>query len=204
MLRPARLLHRAEPGHAETAGLLALMLLVDARAETRLSAAGELVLLPDQDRRRWDAEKIRAGQDLLDSALQIGPAGGYTVQAAIAAVHAEAPTWADTDWAEIVGLYDVLLGRWPSPVVALNRAVALGFRDGPQAGLDALEPLQAEPALAGYGYLSAARADVLSRLHRWTEAVGAYREALALTDNDVERAFLSSRLQTARERQVPT
>jgi RNA polymerase sigma-70 factor (ECF subfamily) len=116
------------------------------------------------------------------------------VQAAIAAVHAEAPTWADTDFVEIVGLYDVLRELWPSPVVELNRAVALGERDGPQAGLDALTPLLAEPTLATYGYLSAARADFLRRLDRRAEAAGAYEEALALTDNDVERAFLAERL----------
>jgi RNA polymerase sigma-70 factor (ECF subfamily) len=109
-------------------------------------------------------------------------------------VHAQAPTWADTDWSEIVELYDVLLQLWPSPVVELNRAVAVGLRDGPQAGLDALAPLLAEPALATYGYLSAARADFLRQLHRWTQAAESYEEALTLTDNDVERAFLTERL----------
>jgi RNA polymerase sigma-70 factor (ECF subfamily) len=117
-------------------------------------------------------------------------------------VHAEAPSWPDTDWSEIVALYDVLRQLWPSPVVELNRAVALGLRDGPQAGLEVLAPLLADPALATYSYLSAARADFLRQLHRWTEAAAAYEEALALTDNDVERAFLTERLgeiQTHRE-----
>src|ERR1051325_10040640 len=113
----------------------------------------------------------------------------------IMARHAEAPTWPDTDWSEIVALYDVLLRLWPhSPVVELNRAVAIGLRDGPQAGLDALTPLLADPTLATYGYLSAARADFLRQLHRWAEAAEAYQEALTLTDNDVERAFLVQRL----------
>jgi RNA polymerase sigma-70 factor (ECF subfamily) len=117
------------------------------------------------------------------------------VQAAIAAVHAEAPAWQDTDWHEIVGLYDVLQRLWPgSPVVTLNRAVAIGFRDGPQAGLDALDPLLADPALATYAYLSAARADFLRRLGRNAEAAQAYDEALALTGNDAEREFLTGRL----------
>jgi predicted RNA polymerase sigma factor len=109
-------------------------------------------------------------------------------------VHAEAPTWPDTDWAEIVSLYDVLLDLWPSPVVELNRAAAIGLRDGPQAGLDALVPLFAEPALATYSYLSAARADFLRQLHRWALAADAYQEALTFADNDVERAFLAARL----------
>ena len=122
------------------------------------------------------------------------------MEAAIAAVHAEAPTWQDTDWPEIVALYDVLLRLWPcSPVVELNRAVAVGLRDGPQAGLDALTPLLDEPALATYGYLSAARADFLRRLHRRDQAAEAYAEALTLTDNDVERAFLSDRLNEVRD-----
>jgi RNA polymerase sigma-70 factor (ECF subfamily) len=109
-------------------------------------------------------------------------------------VHAQAPTWRDTDWSEIVALYEVLHQLWPSPVVELNHAVAMGIRDGPQAGLEVLTPLLADPALATYGYLSAARADFLRQLHQWTQAAEAYEEALALTDNDVERAFLTERL----------
>jgi len=120
------------------------------------------------------------------------------VEAAIAAVHAQAPSWSETDWSEIVGLYDVLRELWSSPVVELNRAVAIGMRDGPAAGLDALAPLLAEPALATYGYLSAARADFLRRLGRLIEAAEAYEEALTLTDNEVERAFLAGRLSEVR------
>jgi predicted RNA polymerase sigma factor len=115
-------------------------------------------------------------------------------------VHAEAPTWQDTDWEQIVALYDVLLRLWPSPVVQLNRAAAIGLRDGPQAGLDALTPLLADPALATYGYLSAARADFLRQLQRWAPAAEAYEEALALTENAVERAFLTERLSEVRSR----
>jgi RNA polymerase sigma-70 factor (ECF subfamily) len=116
------------------------------------------------------------------------------VQAAIAAVHAEAPTWDETDWREIVALYDLLVQIWPSPVVALNRAVAVGLADGPAAGLAALDRLAAEPQLAGYGYLPAARADFLLRLGRRAAARAAYREALGLTENAVERAFLADRI----------
>jgi RNA polymerase sigma-70 factor (ECF subfamily) len=118
-------------------------------------------------------------------------------------VHAEAPTWAATDWAEIVALYDVLRDMWPSPVVELNRAIAVGFRDGPNAGLVALAPLLDEPALAAYGYLSAARADFLRRLHRWPAAIDAYQEALTLTDNEVEREFLIGRIAQVRGRVAP-
>ncbi|MFD0820879.1 RNA polymerase sigma factor, partial [Micromonospora zhanjiangensis] len=190
----ARMLHLLMPTDAGIAALLALLLLVDARQETRVSDAGRLVPLAEQDRARWDARQIGEGVALLTGALRRGPATRYAVEAAIAAVHAEAPSWAETDWTEIVGLYDVLRDRWPSPLVDLNRAVALGRRDGPPAGLDALEPLLAEPALAAYGYLSAARADFLRRLDRRAEAAQAYREALLLTDNSVERAFLTTRL----------
>ena len=190
----ARMLHLLMPGDAEFSALLALLLLIDARAGSRLSVTGRLQLLSEQDRTRWDTGLIGEGVALLTRALRRRPPTRYAVEAAIAAVHAEAPTWQDTDWTEIVGLYDVLLRLWPSPVVELNRAVAVGMRDGPQAGLDALTPLLAEPALATYGYLSAARADFLRQLQQWTQAADAYQEALALTDNDVERAFLAERL----------
>jgi RNA polymerase sigma-70 factor (ECF subfamily) len=170
-----------------------LLLLIDARRATRISDDGRLVLLEDQDRSRWDQQQIAEGTDLIAEALCSGPPTRYAVQAAIAAVHAEAPTFGATDWAEIVALYDVLLRLWPSPVVELNRAVALGMRDGPQAGLDALESLASDPGLATYRYLSAARADFLRRLRRWPEALTAYEEALLLTDNEAERAFLADR-----------
>ncbi|MFF5181625.1 RNA polymerase sigma factor [Micromonospora sp. NPDC000316] len=194
----ARVMHVLLPQHGEVAGLLALMLLIDSRRETRVGADGRLLLLAEQDRSRWDTDQIGEGVALLVESLRRRPPGRYAVQAAIAAVHAEAPSWADTDWAEIVALYDVLRSLWPSPVVDLNRAVALGMRDGPQAGLAALEPLVDVPALATYGYLSAARADFLRRLERWAEAETAYEEALTLTGNDVERAFLAGRLEEIR------
>jgi RNA polymerase sigma-70 factor, ECF subfamily len=194
----ARTLHRLLPEHSEITGLLALMLLTDSRRDTRLSETGRLELLADQDRTRWDTRQIDEGTALLGEALQRQAPTRYAVQAAIAAVHAEAVTWDDTDWAEIVGLYDVLYSLWPSPVVELNRAVAIGFRDGPQAGLAALAPLLDEPALATYAYLSAARADFLRRLGRWPAAASAYEEALAMTDNDVERGFLERRLEEVR------
>jgi RNA polymerase sigma factor (sigma-70 family) len=190
----ARMLHLLMPTDAEISALLALLLLIDARTGSRLSANGRLQLLSEQDRTRWDTRQIGEGIALLTDALRRRPPTRYALEAAIAAVHAEAPTWQETDWAEIVGLYDVLLRLWPSPVVELNRAVAVGMRDGPQAGLDALTPLQAEPALAAYSYLSAARADFLRQLHQWTPAADAYQEALILTGNDVERAFLTERL----------
>jgi predicted RNA polymerase sigma factor len=188
------MLHLLMPKEAEVSALLALLLLIDARRDTRLSADGRLLLLSEQDRTRWDTGQIDEGVGLLTQALRRQPPTRYAVEAAIAAAHAEAPSWQETDWAEIVALYEALLELWPSPVVELNRAVAVGLRDGPQAGLDALTPLLADPALATYGYLSAARGDFLRQLHEWTRAAEAYEEALVLTDNDVERAFLSDRL----------
>ena len=196
----ARTLHLIMPTEPEIAGLLALMLLTEARAETRQSADGRLLLLSEQDRGLWDRAMIAEGTSLLTSALTRGQPSRYAVQAAIAAVHAEASSWEETDWTQVVGLYDVLLDLWPSPVVRLNRAVALGLRDGPRAGLDALEPLTSEPALAAYGYLSAVRADFLRRLGEWGSAEQAYEEALLLCDNDVERRFLEARLTEVRLR----
>ena len=193
-----RVLHELLPRESDVAGLLALMLLTDARREARLGPDGRL-LLAEQDRGWWDRGQIAEGVALLVESLSRQPVGRYAVQAAIAAVHSEAPSWADTDWNEIVGLYDLLLDLWPSPVVELNRAIALGMRDGPRAGLAALEPLMDVPALATYGYLSATRADFLRRLGRRSEAAEVYGEALALTDNDVERAFLSDRLAEVRD-----
>ncbi|GAA2027168.1 sigma-70 family RNA polymerase sigma factor [Catenulispora yoronensis] len=197
-LHLARTLHRLLPEATEPTGLLALLVLIDARRRTRVDAEGRPVLLADQDRSRWDRDRIAEGVELLDQALRAGPPTRYAVQAAVAAVHAEAPTFEATDWSEIVGLYDLLLRLWPTPVVELNRAVALGMRDGPQAGLDALESLATEPALATYRYLSATRADFLRRLTRWPEAATAYEEALLLSDNDAERGFLEGRLREAR------
>jgi RNA polymerase sigma-70 factor (ECF subfamily) len=188
------MLRRLLPADPAVAGLLALLLLTDARRETRTGPDGRLLLLEEQDRARWDAGAIAEGAALVREALRARPPGRYALQAAIAAVHAESPTWDDTDWREIVALYDVLTAVWPSPVVALNRAVAVGFARGPAAGLAALDELTTEPQLAGYGYLPAARADFLRRLGRLAEARTAYEEALLLTGNDVERAFLAARL----------
>jgi RNA polymerase sigma factor (sigma-70 family) len=190
----ARMLRVLLPGDADVAGLLALLLLTDARRETRVGADGRLLLLEEQDRSRWDAAAIAEGVALVREALRRRPPGRFALQAAIAAVHAGAPRWEDTDWREIVALYDLLRDRWPSPVVALNRAVAVGLAEGPAAGLAELDRLAAEPQLAGYGYLAAARADFLRRLGRADEARLAYEEALLLTENEVERRFLGERL----------
>jgi RNA polymerase sigma-70 factor (ECF subfamily) len=175
-------------------GLLALVLLTDARRATRVDGTGRPLLLEEQDRTCWDRPAIEEGLVLVRESLQSGPPGRYALQAAIAAVHADATTWAETDWREIVALYALLEGRWPSPVVALNRAVAVGMADGPDAGLRALDALGGEPALASYSYLPAARADFLRRLGRTAEARTAYQEALLLTENTVERRFLEGRL----------
>jgi RNA polymerase sigma-70 factor (ECF subfamily) len=190
----ARMLGRLMPGHPGVAGLLALLLLTDARRATRLTTDGRLQLLADQDRTQWDQEAISQGITLVHKALATRPPGRFALMAAIAAVHAEAPSWSDTDWREIVGLYDVLVEVLPSPVVALNRAVAVGFAFGAQAGLDALDALADEPQLAAYGYTASSRADMLRRLGRHAEARSAYEEALLLTENEVERSFLLSRL----------
>jgi len=190
----ARMLHALLPDDADVAGLLALLLLTDARRDTRVDVSGQLLLLAEQDRTRWHHDEIAEGAALVRVALRRKPPGRFALQAAIAAVHAEAPSWESTDWREIVALYDILVQLWPSPVVALNRAVAIGFADGPEAGLGAMDVLLAEPQLAGYAYLPAARADFLRRLGRTADARTAYEEALLLTENAVERDFLAQRL----------
>jgi RNA polymerase sigma-70 factor (ECF subfamily) len=194
----ARMLRVLLPADADVAGLLALLLLTDSRRETRIDADGRLLLLADQDRSRWDASEIEEGVALVRVALRRRPPGRFALQAAIAAVHAQAPSWDATDWSEIVALYDLLVQLWPSPVVALNRAAAVGLARGPEAGLRALDALAGEPQLAGYGYLPAARADFLRRLGRTGEARVAYEEALLLTENEVERTFLERRLTSLR------
>ncbi|MEJ2860176.1 RNA polymerase sigma factor [Actinomycetospora flava] len=191
----ARLLRSRFPDDPDVAGLLALVLLTDARRATRTDPDGGLVLLADQDRSRWDAAMIADGRALVLEALAARPVGRYAVLAAIAAVHADAPSFDATDWPEIVGLYDVLAARWPSPVVDLNRAVAVGFADGPEAGLAALDALTGEPRLAGYGYLAAARGELLRRAGRPEEARTALEEAAALAGNDAERDLLDRRLE---------
>ena len=187
----ARTLHRLMPDEREVRGLLALLLLTDARRPARTDAAGDLVLLEDQDRSLWRADLVAEGRALVRSAIG---RSRYVIQAAIAAVHAEAATWADTDWPQILGLYDLLLTVEPSPVVALNRAVAVAMVDGPDAGLVATDALADDPRLRGYPYLPATRADLLRRLGRHAEAAQAYREALDLTRNGAERAYLARRL----------
>lgn len=190
----ARMLRALVPGNADVSGLLALILLTDARRATRLGPDGRMLLLEEQDRSQWDRDAIGEGAALVREALRSRPPGRFALQAAIAAVHAQAQRWEDTDWREVVALYDVLAQVWPSPVVALNRAVAVGMADGPGAGLDAIDALRDEPQLAGYSYTAAARADFLRRLGRVDEARTSYEEALLLTDNEVEREFLSRRL----------
>jgi len=190
----ARMLRVLRPDDREVAGLLALLLLTEARSPARQDDGGELALLADQDRSRWDRDAIDEGLRLVPVALRRPPAGRFGLMAAIAAVHAQAPGFEDTAWGEIVALYDHLARVWPSPVVALNRAAAIGFARGPAAGLEALDELADEPQLAAYGYLAAARADFLRRLGRTAEARDAYEEALHLTENAVERRFLERRL----------
>jgi RNA polymerase sigma-70 factor (ECF subfamily) len=190
----ARMLRQLLPDDPQVAGLLALFVLTDIRRSTRSTEDGTLVLLEDQDRSQWDRDAIAEGVALVHEALGPRPPGRFALMAAIAAVHAEAPTFKETDWAQIVSLYDLLLVSWPSPVVALNRAVAVGLADGPAAGLEALGPLAEEPRLACYPYLAAARADFLRRLGRTAEARLFYDEALMLTENGAEREFLAGRL----------
>ncbi|HLI01739.1 MAG TPA: DUF6596 domain-containing protein [Acidimicrobiales bacterium] len=189
----ARLLHKLLPGSADVTGLLALVVLTDARRATRVDGDGRLLLLSEQDRRQWDREAIATGRALAGEALAADAGSRYALQAAIAAVHGSAETWEATDWRAIVGLYDRLVRAWPSPVVALNRAVAIGMAFGPAAGLAAVNMVATDPGLRGYRYLPAAKADFLRRLGRHDEAAAAYEEAIALTDNEVERAFLAGR-----------
>jgi RNA polymerase sigma-70 factor (ECF subfamily) len=190
----ARTLRELLPGDAEVAGLLALILLTDARRAARLDTSGAPVLLADQDRARWDRAAIAEGLVLVRRALRRRPPGRFGLRAAIAAVHAEAPSWEATDWQEIVGLYDLLIRRWPTPVTALNRAVAIGFARGPEAGLTALAELADAPQLAGYPYGAVARGEFLRRLGRTAEARSAFEEALKTTENLVERDSLRARI----------
>ncbi len=178
----------------EALGLLALMLLHQARRATRVDAAGDLILLEEQDRALWDRERIADAQGLIDRAVAAGPVGSYTLQAAIAAAHAEAAGTDATDWARIVGLYDLLRRAAPSPVVLLNRAAALGMRDGPEAGLAAIEMVLSEGGLDDYPLAHAARADMQRRLGLDEAARASYRRALELTRQTAERRFLEARL----------
>jgi RNA polymerase sigma factor (sigma-70 family) len=193
-LELARMLRALLNDDAGVAGLLALIVLTDARHKTRTGLDGTLLLLSEQDRTQWDAKAIREGIDLVHEALGHSPTGRFALMAAVAAVHAEAASWEETDWTEIIALYDMLLVSWPSPVVALNRAVAVGIARGPEAGLRALEQLGPESQLSDYNYLASTRADFLRQLDRRDEARAAYLEALTQCENDVERAFLERRL----------
>ena len=190
----ARMLHGLLPDEREVCGLLALLLVNHARRATRTDADGRLLLLEEQDRSRWDRAVIAEGHRLVVEALRGGPPGRFALQAAIAALHATAPTYADTDWEQVLVLYGELLKVWPSPVVALNRAVAVAMVDGPAAALEQISVLERENDLSGYRYLPAIKADLLRRLERFDEAAGAYREALELVDNEAERLFLEGRL----------
>ncbi len=190
----ARLLRKLMPDEPEAAGLLGLLLITDARRLTRTDAAGNLLLLDQQDRSRWDADKICGGAALVVEALRRGRPGRFALQAAIAAVHGEAPSYDLTDWPQLLVLYDRLLAAWPSPVVELNRAVVAAMVGGPAAALDDVARIEADGRLDGYRYLPATKADLLRRLGRRAEAEHAYRSALDLTENPAERAFLSRRI----------
>ncbi|HXG27670.1 MAG TPA: RNA polymerase sigma factor [Nevskiales bacterium] len=192
-IRLGRLLVELLP-EPEVQGLLALMLLHDARRAARSTPDGELILLEDQDRTRWDRAQIAEGLTLLERALASRRFGPYTLQAAIAAVHAEAPTAAATDWSQIVGLYDVLLRADPSPVIELNRAVAIAMRDGPQAGLALIDAILARGQLRDYYLAHAARAELCRRLRDYAGARTAYARALELTQQTPERRLLQRRL----------
>jgi RNA polymerase sigma-70 factor, ECF subfamily len=192
-IRLARLLATLMPDEAEAAGLLALMLLHDSRRDARVDAGGELVLLADQDRGRWDRGQIEEGLHQAARAARLG-GGPYTLQAAIAAEHARARSARETDWTRIAALYNALAGIHPSPVVELNRAAAVAMAESPERGLELIDRLE---GLEGYHLLHSARADLLRRLGRRAEAEDAYRRALELASNPVERAYLERRLAEA-------
>lgn len=179
---------------SEVIGLLALMLLQESRRTARTSSTGDLILLEDQDRSLWNREQIAEGRALVQRSLSSGQFGSYTLQAALAAVHSEAAVAAATDWAQIVSLYDVLVRLQPSPVVALNRAVAVAMRDGPSAGLQAIDEILAHGDLVDYHLAHAARADLCRRLGRTADARASYQTALALVKQEPERRFLEKRL----------
>jgi RNA polymerase sigma-70 factor, ECF subfamily len=193
-IRLARVVVALLPDEPEARGLLALMLLHDARRDARVGPGGELILLDDQDRSRWDTARIAEGRALVAAAMAERRPGPYQVQAAIAALHDEAIAPADTDWPQIAALYASLQRMAPSPVVELNHAAAVAMADGPAIGLAMMDGIAATGELEGYPYLHSARADLLRRLGRWTEAEAAYRRALELTTNGPERAFIERRI----------
>jgi RNA polymerase sigma-70 factor (ECF subfamily) len=197
-IRLGRLLVELLP-EPEAVGLLALMLLQDSRRAARTSATGDLILLEDQDRTLWNRDQIAEGASLVGRAFTSREIGAYTIQAAIAAVHAQAPSPAATDWAQIVGLYDLLMRADSSPVVELNRAAAVAMRDGPAAGLELIDAIFARGDLANYHLAHAARADFCRRLGRTAEARASYERALSLTQQEPERRFLKRRLRELEE-----
>jgi RNA polymerase sigma-70 factor (ECF subfamily) len=196
-IRLGRLLVELLP-EPEAMGLLALMLLHEARHASRTTPSGEMILLEDQDRSLWNRAQIEEGVELVESALSSHRFGPYTLQAAIAAVHAEATRAATTDWPQIVGLYDVLLRADPSPVIELNRAAAIAMRDGPEAGLALIDAILVRGDLADYHLAHAARGDLCRRLGRTAEAIAAYRRALELATQEPERRFITRRLEELR------
>jgi RNA polymerase sigma-70 factor, ECF subfamily len=193
-IRLGRVLCELLPRQGEARALLGLMLLHDSRSDARLTAEGELILLEQQDRSLWRWEQIQEGTQLVESALRSGAAGAYTVQASIAALHASAKTAAETDWRQIAGLYDVLLRMEPSPVIEVNRAVAVAMGRSLEEGLALLDELEQRRELGEFRLLPAARGDLLRRLGRMGEAGEAYRRALSLATNDIERKFLRGRI----------
>jgi RNA polymerase sigma-70 factor (ECF subfamily) len=193
-VRLARLLAKLMPDEPEVWGLLALMLLHDARRAARVDARGRYVALDDQDRDLWDGGRIREGRRTLERAIRLRRPGAYQLQAAIAALHVDAPSAEQTDWAQIADLYDALARISPSPVVEVNRAVAVAFASGPQAGLELLAPLVDDPRLERHQPLRAAHAELLRRAGDRAGAARAYERAIALSANDVERAELERRL----------
>ncbi len=199
-IRLGRLLHALMPAEAEAQALLALMLLHDSRRDARTSKSGEIVLLEDQDRGLWHRDQITEGLALIESALARGARGPYALQASIAALHAQAKNPAETDWHQITALYELLLQVQPSPVVELNRAVAVAMAYGFPEGLRLLDELEERNPLPGYYLLSAARADLLRRMERWDEAEAAYARALASVGNQAERRFLQRRLQEMKDK----
>jgi RNA polymerase sigma-70 factor, ECF subfamily len=190
----ARMMASLMPDEPEVRGLLALMILTDARRATRTDDEGRILLLSEQDRTRWDRAAIADGVALAGEAMRGITRGRFAIQAAIAAVHAQVPSYEQTDWRLLLALYDELIRAWPSPVVGLNRAVAVAMLDGPDAGLAEIARLEADEQLGGYRYLPSAKADLLRQAGRYAEAAASYETAIRLTQNDAERSFLTARL----------
>jgi RNA polymerase sigma-70 factor (ECF subfamily) len=193
-LHLSRMLNELIPGDPEVRGLHALLLVTDARRATRVDAEGRLVRLQDQDRARWDRVSLAEAQELILDCLRAAPPGRYVLQAAIASLYADAPSYDETDWPQILALYDKLLEVWPSPVVALNRTVPLAMVEGLRAALVEVERLERDDRLSSYHYLPAIKADLLNRLGRANDATVAYKHAFSLAENEAERAFLAEQI----------